>query len=52
MPGPTLDLLLKFLSQNGGRLSQRAREKEFRDLTEDEIEAIELLFALSWPKAD
>jgi len=51
MPGPVLDLLLKFLSQNGGQLSKRAREKEFKALTEQEIEAIELLYDLSWPKA-
>lgn len=47
MPGSVLDLLLKFLSQNGGKLSKRAREKEFRALTEEEIEAIELLYALA-----
>ena len=51
MPGPVLDLLLRFLSQNHGQLSKRAREKEFNSLTESEIEAIELLYALSWPKA-
>jgi hypothetical protein len=51
MPGPVLDLLLRFLSQNRGRLSKRAREKEFRALTEVEIETIELLYALSWPEA-
>lgn len=41
MPDRTADLLFHFLDQNGGRLSQRAREKEFARLTEAEIAAME-----------
>ena len=32
MPERLIDLLFRFLSQNDGRLSQRAREKEFAAL--------------------
>jgi hypothetical protein len=48
MPDSTLDLLFKFLRQNGGRLSQRARSKEFAQLTDDEVDRIERLFAESF----
>ncbi|MBM5811428.1 MAG: Fic family protein [Gammaproteobacteria bacterium] len=44
MPGRTLDLLHRFLHQNGGRLSQRAREKEFSALTDAEAARIERLY--------
>lgn len=37
MPTATIDLLFRFLRQNDGRLSARAREREFRALTDDEI---------------
>ncbi|MBU0801522.1 MAG: Fic family protein, partial [Alphaproteobacteria bacterium] len=45
MPASTVDLLFNFLKQNGGKLSQRAREKEFSALTEKEIEYIEATYA-------
>ncbi|ULJ72237.1 Fic family protein [Rhizobium gallicum] len=45
MPDRLLDLLFRFLHQNGGTLSKRAREKEFAALTEDEIARIEALYA-------
>lgn len=45
MPERTIDSLLGFLRQNGGRLSKRAREKEFSALTAEEIERIERLYA-------
>lgn len=45
MPGRTVDLLFRFLHQNKGRLSKRAREDEFKDLTAEERERIETLYA-------
>lgn len=44
MPDRTLDLLFRFLRQNEGRLSTRAREREFEALTDAEIERIERLY--------
>lgn len=44
MPGTTVDLLFRFLRQARGKLSQRARSREFKDLTEDEVERVEELF--------
>jgi hypothetical protein len=44
MPEGTINLLFRFLNQNGGRLSQRAREREFEALTEEEAERIEALY--------
>ncbi|HYN81996.1 MAG TPA: Fic family protein [Gemmatimonadaceae bacterium] len=45
MPGGTLDLLYRFLAQNNGRLSIRAREREFAALTDEEAERIEAIYA-------
>jgi hypothetical protein len=41
MPDRLVDLLIRFLSQNDGKLSKRGRAKEFDKLTEKEIQAIE-----------
>lgn len=41
MPDRLVDLLIRFLSQNRGHLSKRAREREFNKLTDTEIHAIE-----------
>ena len=41
MPDNTVALLIRFLEQNSGRLSKRAREKEFVSLRNDEIKALE-----------
>jgi len=41
MPDGTLDLLFRFLRQNNGALSKRGREKEFAELTDDEVAKIE-----------
>jgi Fic family protein len=41
MPDNLVDLLINFLYQNQGKLSKRAREKEFVKLTEEETEWIE-----------
>jgi hypothetical protein len=45
MPEKTLNLLFRFLKQNQGRLSRRAREKEFASLTPDEVEFVEFVYA-------
>lgn len=41
MPDKTVALLVRFLEQENGKLSNRAKEKEFENLSLDEIEAIE-----------
>jgi Fic family protein len=41
MPDHTVDLLIRFLSQNNGVLSNRAKGKEFKALTEDEVKVFE-----------
>ena len=44
MPDRTADLLFRILHQNAGRLSNRAREGEFKRLTAEETERIERLY--------
>lgn len=44
MPERMIDLLFRFLSQNDGRLSGRARETEFRELTDAEARRIEAIY--------
>ena len=44
MPDKTIHLLFRFLRQNDGSLSKRAREKEFAGLRDDEVESIEELY--------
>lgn len=44
MPERTIDLLFRFLSQNDGKLSNRAREQEFAALTDEEVGAIEATY--------
>lgn len=44
MPERTIDLLFRFLQQNDGQLSRRAREKEFKALTDSEAAHIESVF--------
>jgi Fic family protein len=41
MPDKQVDLLIRFLIQNDGRFSNRARDKEFAALTVKEVQAIE-----------
>lgn len=41
MPERTIDLLFRFLRQNDGRLSGRARDREFADLTDEEAAHVE-----------
>jgi Fic family protein len=45
MPQRQVELLRGFLAQNDGRLSQRARSREFEALTEREVEAVEQAYA-------
>ncbi|MGI9570936.1 MAG: Fic family protein, partial [Desulfobulbia bacterium] len=45
MPDTLVDLLIRFLSQNEGKLSKHGRAKEFEKLTEKEIKAIEAKYA-------
>ncbi len=40
-----VDLLIRFLSQNDGKLSKRARRREFEKLTDDETRVIEEKYA-------
>jgi len=41
MPDKRVNLLIRFLGQNDGKLSKRARDKEFSRLTETEVQTIE-----------
>lgn len=41
MPDKMVAMLIRFLEQNGGILSQRAKEKEFTSLTDVEVKEIE-----------
>lgn len=45
MPARSADLLHRFLHQEGGRLSKRARAHEFASFTEDEVRRVEALYA-------
>jgi len=44
MPDKTVALLVRFLEQNDGKLSYRAKGKEFAKLTESEVTKIENRF--------
>jgi Fic/DOC family len=48
MPETTVDLLFRFLQQNEGSLSKRARENEFAQLTDEEAAAAEEAYAASF----
>ena len=45
MPDNTVDLLFRFLRQNGGKLSQRVRQNEFAQLTDAERVSVEGTYA-------
>jgi hypothetical protein len=45
MPGHTIDLLFRMLRQNDGRLSKRARQREFAKLTQAEVRLVEEAYA-------
>ena len=44
MPERTVDLLFRFLGQNDGKLSNRARTKEFDALTAEEVKRVEAIY--------
>ncbi len=44
MPDNMVSLLIGFLEQGNGKLSARARKKEFSALTQNEVEEIEKTF--------
>lgn len=44
MPNRTVDLLFRFLHQNGGTLSRRARDGEFSRLNDVEVKALETAY--------
>lgn len=48
MPNSMIDLLHRFLRQNGGTLSKRAHSKEFRLLTDEEAKSIEQAYAAAF----
>jgi ABC-type uncharacterized transport system auxiliary subunit len=50
MPNRTLDLIHRFLRQNNGTLSKRARTQEFALLTDEEVRAIERAYAAAFAK--
>ncbi|MDX2156328.1 MAG: hypothetical protein SFW09_07445 [Hyphomicrobiaceae bacterium] len=52
MPERTVDLLFRMLRQNGGRLSKRACENEFDQLTTEEVSQIESAYARAFASAD
>lgn len=51
MPERTLSNLLGFLRQNGGKLSRRAKENEFAELTAEEVFEIEKLYSSAFGEA-
>ena len=42
MPDHLIALLIRFLKQNEGKFSKRAKENEFQKLTESEIQNIQI----------
>ena len=45
LPDTRVDLLIKLLNQNKGKLSKRKRQKDFEELSEEEISVIEEYYA-------
>lgn len=52
MPDHLADLLIHFLEQNQGKLSKRAREKEFKALSTEECQQLEELYAKVFKDTD
>lgn len=52
MPDNSVAQLVRFLEQNNGKLSKRAKEKEFEALNEQEVKAIEEYYKLIMMSAD
>ncbi len=45
MPDSTVEVLVRFLRQRAGTLAQRARIREFKELTDSEVNHVEQLYA-------
>ena len=52
MPNRTIDLLFRFLQQNHGKLSKRARAEEFAKMTDAEASAAEAAYTMLFPKPE
>lgn len=50
MPQEKIELLCRFLQQGDGKLSQRAREKEFAALIEEEVAEAEAAYTQSFQR--
>jgi len=50
MPDKMVAMLIRFLELNNDSLSKRAQDKEFRDLTSEEIIQIEKLYKIIFEK--
>lgn len=50
MPDKLVALLIRFLEQNNGMVSKRAREKEFSALSDDEVTEIERNYRIYFEK--
>jgi len=50
MPDKMVAMLIRFLEQNNGALSKRAQDKEFKDLTSNEIKKIEKQYKIIFEK--
>ena len=50
MPDKLVSILVRFLEQNQGQLSKRAKEKEFNMLSEKEVKQIESMYASIFSK--
>lgn len=51
MPDRTIELLYQFLRQHHGRLSRRARTKEFAALSDGDVESVEAIYASAFGHA-
>ena len=52
LPDTKVDLLIKLLNQNEGRLSKNKRQNEFDDITDEELSAIEESFQSIFEKSN
>ena len=50
MPDTMIAMLIRFLEQNTGVLSKRAKDKEFKDLSSNEIKKIEKQYKIIFEK--
>jgi len=50
MPDKRVAMLMRFLKQNNGSLSKRLQEREFKDLTSEELKQIETMYKIIFKK--